>query len=432
MLKRKFKSAYLLFFIIPFVYYLLSGNNRSDSPIERPDYFYFSAKSSQPASLKLLAGKDLLSSWNFNSEGFKFFNFSGNLKDSVGLIIEINNLKENDTVSFLSFNIFRNNEVFSLYDNQHENLVCSNGKVTVNDGVLNVIIQKANEPCTITFKASATWNKTETRRNFKIFIGFIFLIIFLIIIVIAPPVRYFIFTCLFTVATLFLTSYFKYDDVGKIKMSTVSPVKRAEFYYNECPQFTHLKRFSNDSCGNTFSAGIDLKSDRFIRLDVENISELKSLILCAKLGIFSKTWNIGNIPLGKLVINDLKVKNGNFYITDNDPFIALTSDYFFSDINWLILLGRSTFLFISLFSFIILLGLHFRFARYFNIQFRLSYLLFFTIPVAYYFLFNSNTKESHKKHLDYFYFSVKTSKPAVIALFTGQDSITSWNVNASG
>jgi len=432
MVKRKFKVAYLLFLIIPIIYYFLLDGSDGINNIKRPDYFYFSAKSSKPATIRLYNDKDMIASWEINGQGYKFFDYYGNLDDSIYLMLAVSNLKANDTITFLSFNLLRNNQVFSLNNNSDAIYSASNVKASENNGILSAVVQRAGSPLTLQLKSTKLWDKPDSVAHFKYLVCFIFLVIFILLIVLAPPVRYFIFTCIITVSVMLLASWVKSDSIGRVEMKTVLPVKRAEFYFNQNPQFTPLKRVSTDSAGNLFGADIDLISDRFIRFDVEKTPELRNLKLSAKYGIFTKTWDIGKMPLGKLVINDLIAKDGKFYICGNDPFISLISNYFLDDICWLILLKQSTFLFISLLSFIILIGLHFWIACYFNIRFRLIYLLFFTIPIAYYFLFQNNIKEDLKKHKDYFFYSVKTSKPATITLLTSRDSVNSWKVNSSG
>ena len=431
--KRKFKGTYLLFFLIPLAYYLLlQRDNSNSSVVPGTDYFYFSAKSSKPAIINLNTRNQFLASWQLNTGGYKFLDFLGSMRDTTGIVLTINNLNENDTISFLAFNLFRNNQVFSLFDRIKADAVFSNAKVTEEDGVLTAVIQKSNTPFSITMRSSTSWENEDTKGDFKFFIGFIFIVIFILLLILEPPVMYFVFTCLITISVMLLTSWWVSDSVGSFEMKTTSPVKRTEMFFNHYPQFAPLKRFSTDSAGHSFKAEIDIKSNKFLRLDVENTPELNKLKLKVRYGLFSKTWNIGKIEMGKLVVNDLIIKNGNIIVCGNDPFIALTSNYFFDDINWLLLLKRNTFLFISLFVFIALMGINVWVVRYVNLQFKSVYLFFFLLPVAYTFLFQNTTKETFKKHKDYLYYSVKTTKPAIITLFAGLDSVTSWNVNSSG
>jgi len=417
MLKRKFKVSYLLFLIIPVVYYFLSQGSSEVNKPDQPDYFYFTAQSSKPATISLFSGKTQLASWELNSEGDKYLDFSGKVDASNGLTLSVSNLNYARDINFLSFNLVQNGQLYSLNDGGSFQVDKSN---------------KEGTPFIVTLKPLSNWDTTHAGNHFKYYLALLFLFVFIVIILLSPPVRYFIITCFITVAVMLITSWFAPNETGKLEMKTNSPLKRTEFYFNQSPQFTHLKRASTDNAGKYFSAEIDLRRNRFIRFDVDNTNEIKDLDLGVKCGIFSKTWDIWRIPIGNLVMNDLKAEDGRFRVCGPDPFIALTSNYFIDDITWLLLLQKSVFLFISLLSFIVLLSLHYWIGRYFYFQFKCAYLFFFIIPAIYFFFFQNNFKANVNKQKDYFYYSVKTSKPALISLFAGKDSVTSWNVNSAG
>jgi|GEM_PF-420847 len=432
MLKRKFKAAYLLFFTIPLVYVLLFSEAKSIDQVSFPDHLYFSARSSSPAKISLYRINDLLVTWQLNGTAYQYFDYEGQLNDSAGLSLKIENLSRGDTVSFLAFNHYHHNELKTLADRVNNNCSVSNATAYEQDGVLYAIVQKTGVPLTVSMPPSQAWEKEDGATSYKYVTALIFLIIFILIIICSPPAKYFIFSCLLTVAVMLVVRGCYHAEEGSVGIKTISGLKKAEFYFNRHPGFTQLKRSAADSANHWRKSGIDLKTNRFIRLDVEDCEELKHLKIRADAGFFHKTWDFDAGQLGNTEINDLIFKNGTFYIRGNDPFIALTTTSFINDINGLLWLEHRLFLFAGLLVFIVLTLLSFWLGRFIDLKFRAIYLLFLLFPLLYYLLLYDNTKPELYKERDCLYFSAMTSGPASVTLFSGKDSLCTWNVSPPG
>ncbi|MDD3877600.1 MAG: hypothetical protein PHT69_13350 [Bacteroidales bacterium] len=363
MFRRKFRPIYLLFFIIPLVYFFLFQKDNDNSPPDI-DFLYFSAKSSKPATINLFSETELLSTWELNAEGYKYFDYSGNLKNKNGIFISINNLSENDTISFLSFNIFRDNQVSSLYNIVNPEEFSKNAEIVENDGVLKAIVKKTNEPVSISLKPSESWEKADPTGHFIFFIEFLFLITFILLNLFAPSVRYFIFTLIISLSVMFGASFIKPENTYQVEVKSRTSLFIVEFFYNHIPQFSQLKQISIISNDNVFNVYIDFKANRFVRFDVNFIPKVRDLQCSVKCGIFSTSWNLTETNPDKLVLNDLVLKDGVFYITGPDPFISLTSTYFIKDIIWLMLLKQNVFLFAALLLFVLLIPFHTRLSTY--------------------------------------------------------------------
>ena len=437
MLKKRLKPIYFLFLTIPLVYCLLWHFRTVVPSIDSKtnDYFYTSVKTSKSAVVNLIANKTLLSSMNLNSAGYKNLQFVGQVNDSAGLKITVNNLSTNDTISFLGFNLYRNNQVFSLCNSANKNYTAENAIIIEKNGILNAIVQQSGKPVTINLKPLSAWESVGNNHHFYMLIFLCFIFSFLLLLAIAPPSRYFIASVAFSVLILFVCYLADIHSIGRVTVTSSSPVNRGEIYYNYNPFFTPLKKFSTEGKANAFSTRINIETDGFLRCDVgDTIAELNDFRIKIKSGIFGSSFNVASIPQRELVLNDLVLRGNNYYITGNDPYFALTSTYFIKNIKWLIFLEHNIFLFITLAFFVLLLGIH-RFVggvdKILNkVKFKVAYFSFLLIPFSYFLIIHFWQKEVPTKSPDQIYFSVRTSKHSVINLINANDSIASWSLNS--
>jgi len=433
MFRKKFKPLYLLIFIIPLLYLYIFQRNDIQQELPEIDFLYFSAKSSKHAKMQLFSGDELLTTWELNANTYKYFDYSGCLKNRNNIILKINELSENDTITFLSFNIFRGNTSSSLYQFINPDEYLSNAHIIPDKNAIKAIVKSSNTPLSISFKPSEAWKTKNTTAYFILFFELIFLSIFILLHILSPPNKYFIAVVFISVILMLLFSTSKPEHTATLEMTTTSPLKKAEFFFSHYPQFTHIKNTLCESNNNTFKTEIDLKHNRFFRLDVNDIEKLENVKFNIKYGIFSKSWKLSELSEGKLCINDMNIINDTFYPKGIDPFICFSSDYFNASIRQLIFLRESTFLFVALLAFIILICLHKKLSPYLNITFKYVYLIYFLIPLSYFILYYLNTDYENKKPLnDYLYFSAKVNKPTQLSLYAGEAIIASWHIEPGG
>jgi alginate O-acetyltransferase complex protein AlgJ len=435
MLKKRLKPVYLLFLAIPLVYFLLWNSQKevSVSDSKLPDYFYSSVRTSRPATICLNAGNDSLYKWNMNSAGYKNLQYVGPINDSTGFNIIIKDLGIHDTISFLGFNFFHNHKVFSLCNDLEKFCDAVNANLTVRNGILVAVVRQSGAPVSIHIKPSSTWGTNDINNRTHLITLLIFIIAFLFLIVFAPPARYFIVSVLISLMVMILCFMEDFDITGRISMSSSSPIKGAEVFYNQDPFFTPNKRFSSNDIIKEFSVPVNLKTDGFIRCDVaDNTTELKDFQIKIKSGVFSSTLDLASVRQDRLVMNDLVLQGNTYYITGNDPYIALASDYFIQKTKWLLFLERNIFLFITLIVFLILVSINRFFGGLNRIKFKWAYFAYLLIPLTYCLITQPWKAEIKSHYPDQLYFSARTSKPSVISLFNGNDSITSWTLNSRG
>jgi hypothetical protein len=433
MLKKRLKPVYLLFLAIPLAYLLL-WNGRPAVPqrdSKLPDYIYFSARASKPASLILVAGKDSLITWNLNSDGFKNLEYVGPVNDSAGLAIVIKGLSIHDTITINGFNIYRKGHLYSLCSNSTKNISADNATLTEANRALNAILQHTGKPARINLQPLSHWDKDKTNSHYALIICLFFIIAFILLIVIAPPAKYFTVTVIVSLFVMLLTYIADFEFVGQATMSNNLPIKNAEIYYSHNPMFSNIKKYSSCESSCTYSVPLDFEKDAFLRFDVdEKTKELTDFTINIKWGLFGSSYDLAKLPQGNLVLNDLVLKGNTYRITGNDPYIALSSAFFAQKMQWLIFLQHNIFLFITLLVFVFIVSIH-RFAIGLDkLKLHWTYLLILLIPLTYYIITLVHKKEITTVHPDSVYFSARTSKPSVISLFNGIDSVTSWELNS--
>jgi hypothetical protein len=433
MLKKRLKPVYLLFLAIPLAYLLL-WNARPALPqrdSKLPDYIYFSARTSKPASLILVAGKDSLITWYLNSDGFKNLEYVGPVNDSAGLAIVIKGLSIHDTLTINGFNIYRKGHVSSICGSSTENFSSGNATLTAVNGALNAVIQQSGKPVSINLQTLSHWYNDKTNSYSALIICLFFIIAFILLIVIAPPAKYFNVTLIVSLFVMFLTYIADFEFIGRITMSGSLPLKNAEIYYSHNPMFSNIKKYSSCDSSCTYSVPLDFEKDAFLRFDVdEKTKELKDFKIKIQLGLLSTSYTLAALSQGDLVMNDLLLKGNTCRITANDPYIALSSAFFAQKMQWLMFLQHNIFLFITLLVFVFVLSIH-RFAGGLDkMKIHWTYLSVLLIPFTYYLITQAHKKEITTGNLDSVYFSARTSRPSVISLFSGSDSVTSWELNS--
>ncbi len=434
---KRLKPVYLLFLAIPIVYLLLWNNRQVgiSSNSKLPDYFYFSVKTSQPATLKLLCGKDTLSKWNLNSSGYKNLQFVGKINDSTGLSLIVNNLNSHDTVSFSGINLYHNNHVSSIYRDLDKYCTIENAKTDGSNGTFNAIIQQSGKAASFHLKPSSNWEKDNIRLRFHLLILLIFSIGFILLFIFNPSPRYFISSLLITIAVMIIYYLNSSNSVNRVTMLSTSTMKGAEVYYSPTPFFSPASRYNSANDTKSYSVPLNLETDGYLRCDVfESSKEISDFKIKIITGIFGSTYDISAISQASLVANDLVLRGNKYYTTGNDPFFLFTSNYFTNKIKWLLLMERNVFLFVSLLVFLFLLCIH-RFIKGVDkllnkLRFKVAYLSFLLIPLTYLLITHYWQQEIPSKSPDQIYYSARTSKPAIISLINGTDSITSWQINS--
>jgi hypothetical protein len=258
-----------------------------------------------------------------------------------------------------------------------------------------------------------------------------FIIAFILLIVIAPPAKYFTVTVIVSLFVMLLTYIADFEFSGKVTMSGSLPLKNAEIYYSHNPMFSNIKKYSSVDSSCTYSVPLDFEKDAFVRFDVdEKTKALEDFKIKINWGLFGSSYIPAALPQGNIVLNDLELKGNTYYITGNDPYIGLTSAFFAQKMQWLMFLQHNIFLFITLLVFLFMLCIHLFAGGLDKMKIHWAYLSILFIPFTYYLIKQAHKKEIATSNLNSVYFSARTSKPSVISLFSGSDSVTSWELNS--
>jgi len=362
MLQKRIRPAYFLFLTIPLLYYFL-GNIKAieagKNQTERNDIFYFSIKTSGPASVELINGNKRLATWKVDSAAYRYLPFCGHLNDAAGLAILVNNLSPNDTISLLSINLFRDNRVVSLFKNKGAGCIVSNALFIKGNGLLDLAVNKAQTPVSIILQPFKQWQSSNPAKALKIIIVLVFAIVFFLIFIIQPQVKYFIPSSSTALILMVVMFWLGRDIPSQAEMMTRVPVKSADIFYNNSANFSGFQRVAMNDSNSDFKADIDLSENNFLRCDVDpDTKVLQDFHVITRMGILKNNWDFSKLPLDKMVINDMTYQKGTFIIRGNDPYFCLTSEYFLGPLQWILLLRKNLFLFITLFIFLLFLVVH--------------------------------------------------------------------------
>ena len=428
MIKKRLKPVYLLFFAIPLLYVLLWHFN-SVEPADKTkqnDFLSFSLKTSNPSVISLTSDKKNLATWEITNNTFKNLQYAGPLNNIEGISIVVQNPGINDTISFLGFHLYRNNQLYSLYDYTIENAI-----VFENDGIFKATVKNAGNPVVIKFKTLSQWQTVNSEHQFLLKIFLLFIIVFIFLIAFAPPKKYFIISVFISLFAMILFYVADLDFSGRVSVSNDSQLKGVEVFYNNKPIFNPYKKYNSLETKNTYSFPLNLSAEEFLRFDiVDTASLIDGFRIKIKTGIFYSTFNLASIPKQKLVLNDILINGSHVSIRGNDPYFVLASTYFVGKIKWLLFLEKNIFLFLTLLVFIVFLIVRPFLERCFNFKCHWIHLWFLLIPLTFYLITKPWKKEPVKASADCIYFSARSSAPSLISLFNGSDSITSWPLNS--
>ena len=432
---KRLKLAFLLFLMIPLGYYVLLNHQapKAVDTAQHLDYLSYSVRSTNKAVLSLVEKEHDIISWNIDSGACKNLEFVGNIKCEDRIKFKADNLNSNDTLFFLGITIYHNNKLIS-FNESNQNISVSNAKLDVKNGVLQLVVEKSGAPVIIDVKTPADLNKSEPLHAKKIVIGLLFLFAFLLMIWINPSTKYLI-VSLGTTIFVLLISYIAFNSSsGKITISTSSKIKNAEIFYSQTPFFSTTKRYSSEKLTDVFSQPLNVETEKYLRFDVgDSLLVLNQITVKINTGIFSKSYNLSDLPQDRLILNDLVLFGKTYHIIGNDPYIKLVSPSFIHTINFLLFLEHTKFLFIAIIVFMILLGLHRLLNKKLNkLRLKPAYLAFLLIPFTYYMISQVWFPKAVQQNSDYLYFSAKTTHPAIFTLLNGNDSLTSWLVDSPG
>jgi len=434
--EKRLRLVYLLFLFIPLAYYFLWGNQAytHSGTAKHLDYMGFSVKSTSPARLSIVENEQELMAWDINSNAYKNLEFVGKLDTNKDISLKAEKLNSNDTLFFLGFNIYSNNKLFSLGDDINQHITVTNARLAEKDGVLILIVEKSGIPLNIKLKSPTKWGRSDPFNSQKSIILFVFLAAFLLMMLANPSTRYVLLSLILAIFILVFSYFTDTHSNGRVTLSTSSRIKNAEIFYSQSPFFSATKRYSSGIITDVFSQPVNLETEKYLRFDIgDSLIALEQIKIKISAGIFSKSYNLNELPQNRLMLNDLVLEGNTYYVTGNDPYIKFSSAYFINKLEFVLFLEHNKFLFLTLIIFLIFISLHGLVDKKLNkLKLKPAYLAFLLIPLSYYLINQQWIKKSVPPGADYLYFSVKTTRPSVFTLINGSDSLGSRTVDSPG
>lgn len=347
---KHFQPVYLVFLVIPVTYYFLSNIGLNEKPKEQKDLFYFSIRTTHPALVELKDAGATIASWQLNSSGYKYLQYSGNpINNATGLSLSINNLAASDTLSLLSANVFHDNQLYSLYKDHASQCLITNAALISMSGALDAVVHSSGKPVGISLPSFYAWHTTHPANNLRIYLILAFILVLVIVLVLAPTMKRFLISCslawVLMILAYWATNYMYYE----VGMQTGCPVTNVQFFYNNHPSFDRFKNIELNLCATFFRSEINLSDNNYLRCDInESEKVLKHFHVITKAGYLQNDMDFGHIPPDKMLLNDMTFSHGSFIITGDDPFFCLTSSYFTGHLQWLLIMHKNLYLLISL------------------------------------------------------------------------------------
>jgi hypothetical protein len=352
--------AYLFFLVIPVVYYALVPIRGKAKAKNQLEHIYFSVRTSKPSVIELKDQVKILDSWEVNSAGYKYLQYSGVcVEDAASYIISVKSPAPDDTISILSVNIFKNDHVFSL--DKENGALCriTDAGIVSGGNVIDAVVPTPGKPANIILPLLKSWKRSAPEHDIQIYIILLFIFLFLLVHLLNPITKYLMSIC--TMASIVMIILFVIDQHlhSHVAMQTGNPVRSVNFFYNDNPCFVENKRFSFYDWASFFKTDIPFSENNYLRCDInKDTRDLNSLQVTVKDGFLHHNMELCDISPDKMLFNDINYRNNTFIITGNDPYFCLTSNYFVGQLQWLMGLKNNLFLFISLLIFIIYLAMH--------------------------------------------------------------------------
>jgi len=350
------KYSYVTFLLIPLTYFIVIQIWGTEKHTGSSDQVYFSAHTSRPSLITLYNGNDSLSSWMSDSSAYKYFQYTDTLDVNAGFSLKFENLSKNDTVSLLSVNLFHNDHVYSLFDRNESVCKITNTRQTgQNDNDVSVV-QKADQAVIAKLLVSDFKNPDKMKGVIESIILCLFFLVFIIAIIYRPEPRYFVISCFVSSAMMLVFYWLCLDLQDQVTLSTSTPVKCAQFYYNDNPSFEATKIVTVDKGTNFFKTNLDLVSNNYLRCDIaENTKKLTGLKICTKTGIIKNIMDFSTISSGRIMMNDLVRHGKDYYVRGGDPFFVLTSAEHIKDIRSQLFLKQRIFILLTILFFLSLI-----------------------------------------------------------------------------
>lgn len=354
--RLKLKPAYLAFLLIPLAYYQINQHWVKKSTPQGSDYLYFSVKSSHPSVITLVNGSDSVTSWFVDAPGFKYLQYKGRFNINENFFFKVTGLLQQDTISFLSINIFHNDHIYSLFEKNNSLCKITNADYVDQSKNFDVVIKKSGLPVFIRLLPTNLLEKNNQEINSRALLVLITFFTFLIVLLYSPNQWFFIISVMVTSVMMIVFFMLSSDIQSHLILKTSSPANRADFFYNNNPQFVPKRSHIDLTGKSTFKFQIMPDEFKFFRCDIGDDKEkINDLAIGAEFGILKTNWDYRTISSDKILLNDL-IRSGNqFIVCGNDPFIVLSSAYQANKIQNFVSVRQNLFFFMSLLLFLILI-----------------------------------------------------------------------------
>jgi hypothetical protein len=354
--KSKFHISQLTLFFIPAAYVLVCQPWKSPVADNKSEYIYFSARTSSPGFISINNSNECLAKWEISQPGFKLFQYKKAINTDNRLFLLIENLSANDTIFLNSVNYCKGETVQNLLAKDTNLFNISNAQLLSSPLDYNVVVSKSETPVRINLKPfNILQTENQNKHAFVIVLMIIFILILFAAILNLNPKKNVLISVL-TSIFVFIFYWIGKDDEFNVKLSSKNNIEASFLYYYNTPEFWSEWKLLSGKHKGVFISQVLLQKYKFQRVDLEgNVKTIEEPKIALSSGLIKKTWNYSRIPYDYLVVNDMVKKGNTYHITGPDPYFILNSAAQSDDAEYLLILKKHIFIFLSMVLFLVLL-----------------------------------------------------------------------------
>jgi len=354
--RTKFHISQLMLLFIPAAYVLAYQPWKLPVAGNKNEYIYFSARTSKPGFISINNSNECLAKWEISQPGFKLFQYKKALNTNIGLYLLIENLSGNDTISLHSVNYCKGEKVQNLLTKETDIFSISNAQLLSSPLDYNVVVSKSGTPVRINLKPfDILQTANQSRQAFVIVLLIIFTLILFAAVLNLNPQKNVLISVLTSIFVL-IFYWIGRDDEFNVSLSSKNNIEASLLYFHNTPEFWSEWKLLSGKQKGVFISQVLLQKYKFLRVDLEgDVKTIEEPQIALSSGLIKMTYNYMRIPYYYLVVNDMVKKGNAYHVTGPDPYFVLNSAAQSDDAEYLLVLKKHIFIFLSIVLFLVLL-----------------------------------------------------------------------------
>ena len=361
-MRKRIKPYFLIWLLFPATWLFFYQLDNPEKPKQSETVFYTSLKAPQGATADLFCGKNFIGRMRTSNNGFTKIEYAIEIKKIDSITLKIEGFTDNDTISFLSINLFHNNAVHTLPENQFHFIKADSAIRCDTSGLLLSFVPFKNaHEITISFNDPLTWESPDISQFKKWILISVFILTLITLFIVNPSFKYLAVTTALTCVFISFYWWIGKDMGSLLYLKNSKLLNEVVFYKDSIPVFFPEPHTFFKGPDTAFRTQVDLTTLPYNRISFnKNVESIQNFSFQYSFGIISKSWNLRTINPSGIIINDVDYNPhaSTWKVTGNDPYVSLITAGIIASVDKLLFLRKSLFLFIAAFLFIVSLTLY--------------------------------------------------------------------------